>query len=86
VTYLFVPVNVILFVPYLASKYNKVKQKQIKKDVLKKNVVIIGVLLVLVLLVEYRYFSKIQKNIISMKEEKNNTYQNETIEQNEENT
>lgn len=85
ITYLFVPVNVILFIPYFASQYNKLKQKKIKKKQLQNKSIIVGILLLFVLIVEYFYFGKIQKNIVTISDEtqKTNTiYQNETFEQN----
>lgn len=86
VTYLFVPVNVILFIPYLASQYSKLRQKQMKKGQLQRIAIVIGILLLLVLTLEYFYFGKMQKNIAKMDKENkqiNNYVENETFEQNE---
>lgn len=63
ITYLFVPVNMILFVPYIASQYMKLKAKQIKQEKFIKKVAIMGVLLIVVLVIEYLYFRNIQNNI-----------------------
>lgn len=78
VTYLFVPVNVILFIPYLASQYYKLRQDKIKKEQLQKKVIIIGILFVLVLGLEYFYFTKIQNNIAALNKE-NKDSQNQTV-------
>lgn len=98
VTYLFVPINVLLFIPYLASQYSKLRQKQIKKGQLQKKAIGIGILLVLVLVLEYFCFSNLQKYIINIDteekqsnmnrksetEEKEEMVQNHEIETNEE--
>lgn len=63
VLYLFVPVNVILFIPYLASQYMKLRLKEIKPELFLKKVTILVVLLLIVLMIEYFYFHNIQKNI-----------------------
>ena len=85
VTYLFVPVNVILFIPYFASQYRKCKQKQIKREELAKKCTTLVMLLLVVLVIEYFYFGNIQKNIKSISEQKeinNQTEQNETLDSN----
>lgn len=67
VTYLFVPINVILFIPYLASQYSKLRQKQIKKGQLQKKVIGMGILLILVLTLEYFCFHNLQKYVMNTK-------------------
>ena len=76
VIYLFVPVNVIIIIPYFASKYMKLREKKIGKEELVKKLRILVLILVLVLVAEYFYFCNIQKNIKSISNEssnKNNT-------------
>ena len=63
IIYLFVPVNIILFVPYLAYQYVNVKAKHMKKNKFLKRVIIVAFLLVMVLVVEYFYFRNIQNHI-----------------------
>lgn len=63
ITYLFVPVNMILFVPYIAYQYMKLKAKQIKQEDFIKKVMIMGLLLIIVLVMEYFYFKNVQNNI-----------------------
>lgn len=86
ITYLFVPINVLLFIPYLASQYSKLRQKQIKKGQLQKKVVGLGILLVLVLLLEYFCFNNLQKYILNMDTEEKQSSSNveNKIETNEE--
>ena len=79
VLYLFVPVNVLLFIPYLASKYMKLKENVIKREDFAKRVEILAVLLILVLIVEFFYFRNIQTNIASIKEQTNTQVQTNTI-------
>ena len=66
VLYLFVPVNVILFIPYFASQYMKLKLKQIKIEKFANKLSILVVLLIVVLVIEYFYFRNIQENINNM--------------------
>ena len=63
VIYVFVPVNIILFVPFIAAKYNKLKSKDIKLEKFIKNVMITFIIMIIVLVVEFFYFKKIQQNI-----------------------
>lgn len=76
ITYMFVPVNVILFIPYIALNYMKFKDKKIKKEDLFKKVFIIVIIADIVLIVEYFYFKNIQNNVKQISqnaEEKQNT-------------
>ena len=62
-TFLFVPVNVILLVPFVATKYTKYKAKKIsKRDFAERliKVVLVGIVL---LTIECIYFKSIKKNI-----------------------
>lgn len=68
VLYLFVPVNVILFIPYFASQYMKLKLKQIKIEKFANKLSILVVLLIVVLVIEYFYFRNIQENINNMQD------------------
>lgn len=63
VTYMFVPVDVILFMPFVAYNYMKYKDKKIKKEELIKKIVIISLVGVVVLIGEYFYFKNIQHNV-----------------------
>lgn len=83
VTYLFVPVNVIIFVPYIASQYRKIRLNQIEQSELGRKSTIIALLFVAVIVVEYFYFSSIQKNINNISNETNETIKQDAIMQNE---
>ena len=83
VIYLFVPVNLIVFVPYIALQYRKWKQNEIPQEKLWKKILLVMILLLFALILEYFYFCKIQKNITNLSEEKELKYQNEQFEQNE---
>lgn len=73
VIYLFVPINMILFIPYFASQYTKFKNKKIKVQALSKKLSTLVILLIIVLIVEYFYFASIQKNVKNIKESQTNT-------------
>ena len=76
VTYMFVPVNVILFIPFIAFNYIKFKDKKIKQEDLFKKVFVIAIIAVIVLIGEYFYFKNIQNNVKQISqnaEEKQNT-------------
>lgn len=69
VTYLFVPINVILFIPYIAAKYYKLRSKQIKKaEFINKSKKMV-ILLIVILIIEFFYFKNIQKNITKIANE-----------------
>ncbi len=68
VLYIFVPVNVILTIPYFASQYMKLKENVIKKNNFANKITIIGIILLTVLVAEFFYFKKIQKKITSINE------------------
>lgn len=83
VTYLFVPINIILFVPYFALQYTKFKSKKIKVQQLSKKLSTLLIFLVVVLIVEYFYFANIQKNVKDITENQTNEItQNEQIKEN----
>ena len=71
VLYLFVPVNVILFVPYFASQYMKLKSRKIKIEKFANKLSILIVLLIVVLIMEYFYFRNIQENIKTIQDKQN---------------
>lgn len=79
VLYLFVPVNTILTVPYIASKYTKFRKQEVDIQYLANKVSTIAVLLIIVLVVEYFYFRNIQKNITDINTAINETHTQEII-------
>lgn len=83
VVYLFVPVNVILFIPYFASQYMKLKLKQIKIEKFANKLSTLLVLLIVVLVAEYFYFRNIQENIKTMNDTQNVTQNTQIETQNE---
>ena len=85
VTYLFVPINVILFVPYFASQYRKFKNKKIKVQELSKKLSTLVILLIVVLIIEYFYFINIQNNVKFIGESQANIITDNVEHSNEEN-
>ena len=63
VTYMFVPVNIILVMPFVANTYCKLKLGQIKKVPLRNRCIVIACCAILILVIEYFYFKNIQINI-----------------------
>lgn len=63
VTYMFVPVNMILVMPFIASTYSKFKLNKIKKEPLRNRIIAIAGWAILILVVEYFYFRSIALNI-----------------------
>ena len=82
ITYVFVPVNIILLAPFIATKYNKWRAKEIESGEFVKRVVVVGVIAVIILVIEYFYFRNIKQNIMDMKE----TAQSVKLEGQEQNT
>ena len=89
VIYLFVPINVILFLPYIAVQYKKIRQnKKIEKYDLEKlstKMAVLVMILIGVSIGEFFYFKNIQNNIKIISEENKNTVQN-TVENTIQNT
>ena len=85
ITYLFVPVNVILFIPYIAYQYVDLKEKHIKQAKFLKKVTKTSVLLIIALIVEFFYFRNIQNNITTIGNNANNIANEtqENVERNE---
>ena len=77
VTYLIVPINVVLFVPYFALQYKKFIHKQLKVEQFSKKLSILVTILIVVLVVEYFYFVNIQKNVKNIQENAQQTQSNE---------
>ena len=71
-TYLFVPVNIILGIPFLASSYQKYKDKKLKPEILVKRAIAVGIFMIIVLVVEYFYFQSVFENIIDISENMQN--------------
>lgn len=67
ITYIFVPVNVIILIPFVARKYYKWRQNEIDKESLIKRIIIVSIIGVLILTVETIYIKQIKKNIEAMK-------------------
>lgn len=65
--YIFVPINVIILIPFVARKYYKWKQNEIDKESLIKTIIIVLIIGVIILTVQTIYFKQIKKNIQEMK-------------------
>lgn len=65
VTYMFVPVNMILVMPFIASTYSKMKLNKIKQEPLRNRIIAIAIWIIVILVVEYFYFRSIGLNISS---------------------
>ena len=77
----FVPVNTILFVPFLIRSYLKMKNKDIEIETLNKRVIVLGIIAVIVLIGEFAYFRDYQKKLKQVENAVNNnqTSQNEQV-------
>lgn len=67
IIYIFVPVNVIILIPFVARKYYKWRQNETDKESLIKRVIIVSIIGVIILAVQTIYFKQIKKNIEAMK-------------------
>ena len=68
ITYVFVPVNIILLAPFIATKYNKWRLKEIENEEFIKRVIVVGVIAVIILVIECFYFRNIKQNIMNVQE------------------
>lgn len=71
--FLFVPIDVIILVPFFATKYTKFKEKKIKKRDLAERIVKIAIVALIILIIECIYMRQIKNNI---KNVNNNIEQN----------
>lgn len=79
-TYVFVPVNIILSVPFLAVSYQKYKDKKLKPDAFVKRAIGVTIIMIVVMIVEYFYFQSVFRNIQDIAE---NTQNQENMQTNE---
>lgn len=84
----FVPVNVILFLPFLIRSFKKMQSKIITMESLNRRVIVVAILAVIVLIAEGSYFRNYQKklkelerNVSSNQEAQAENLTNETNEQ-----
>lgn len=63
ITYIFVPVDVILLIPFIATKYSEWKQNKIDKSELIKRVIVVVIIGIIILTIESIYFNKIKENV-----------------------
>lgn len=85
IIYMFVPVNVILFIPYIAYNYMKLREKKLKREKFSKNFTLIAIIAICVLVCEFLYFQRMQKNIVLTTNNINNSNSNTEIVNDEQN-
>ena len=68
ITYVFVPVNIILLAPFVATKYSKWRANEIEKEKLIKRLIIITIIGIVILTCECFYFKNIKQNIMNIQE------------------
>jgi len=68
----FVPVNIILFVPFLIRSYMKMRNNEIPVENLNKRVIVIGIIAIIVLIGEFVYFRNYQKDLKQLEQTINN--------------
>ena len=62
----FIPVNGLIIMPYLANLLSKIGSNQITQEKFKKRIIILGVIFIIVLAFESSYFKSTQLGIINM--------------------
>lgn len=72
ITFTFVPINAMIFLPILIRTFNKGKSKAITTKQLNRRVIIVAVIGIAVLVSEFFYFRNIQKGINKVLEAKQN--------------
>lgn len=66
IIYIFVPINAILTVPFIANAYYKLKKEKLPKQKFINRCILIILLAIVILIVEYFYFQSIQSGIAEM--------------------
>ena len=62
----FVPVNGLITMPYLANMLSKIGLNQITQEKFKKRIIILGIVFLIIVIFEISYFKSIQLGIIDM--------------------
>ena len=68
-TLAFVPVNAILFIPFLVISQRKAKEGKIARQAFSKRIAVILILAVVVIISEFFYFRNFQKNMLKIERE-----------------
>lgn len=68
-TIAFVPVDAILFIPFLVSSFYKCKEEKITKKAFSNRVIIIAIFAIVVMVGEFFYFRNFQKDIVKLNEQ-----------------
>ena len=66
VTFAFVPVNIIIIMPFLASSYRKFQNKSLKFEPFRNRCILLGIILIIALIIEFFYFKDIQNGIAAI--------------------
>ena len=66
ILYIFVPINCILNVPFIASSYCKYKLEKLPKDKFRNRVIIVVAYTIIIAIFEYFYFKNVQGDIVNM--------------------
>lgn len=82
----FVPVNTILFVPFLIHSYMKTKNGALDIENLNKIAIVVIIIAIIIIISEFSYFRNSQKNIINSVQAKNQLKNSTNIETNIENS
>ena len=67
----FVPVDAIIFLPFLITSYRKMQEKSLSESKFKKRVIIVFLISIITIVWEFLYFRDFQKNMIKMQEKVN---------------
>ncbi|MBR3249795.1 MAG: hypothetical protein IKF83_03755 [Clostridia bacterium] len=62
----FIPVNGLLTMPYLASIIGKISTNEIAREKFNKKLIAFVILFIIILIIEYSYFKSTQQGIINM--------------------
>lgn len=85
----FVPVNIIIIIPYSVYSFMQTQEKKISKEKLNKRLLIVEIVAIVILIIEFFYFRSSQKNLKELSDELSyneviveNNMQNNIIEEN----
>ena len=73
ITLAFVPVNSILFLPFIIRTKRKAEEKQLTQKALNVRTIVIIILAIIVIIYEFFYFRNFQKNLVELQQKANNT-------------
>ena len=80
----FVPVNLIIIIPYSVYSFMKAKKGNLSKQLLNKRLLVVEIVAIVIFIIEFFYFRTSQKNMKRLADEAKNLINNQEVTQKQE--